>query len=188
MIKSFLRSPKRFIQSYWRFKRGDKVGRWQPQESLHDSWKERTQIMAGMIAPGSSVLEFGAGKEHLRSWLPEGCDYQPSDLVARSEQTLVFNLNEGFPALSKHYDVIVLSGVIEYIYDLPALFLSLRAHCNRCIVSYAPLDRLSCIITRWNCDFVNHHTHQQLFNIFAKACFELEEQRSWTQQTIYHLR
>lgn len=166
---------------------GGNTHRWSQATSFNEAWDERTALMATLIAPGTSVLEFGSGREQLERFLPAGCQYQPSDLVARSPRTLVCDLNQGFPVLAQRYDVIVFSGVIEYIHDLDALFAQVRAAADRCIVSYAPTDHLRCMATRLASGWVNHLSEVKLLQCFARAGFECVQQKPWQQQVIYQL-
>lgn len=186
--KSFAASPVRYVGAWRRFKGyGTQVERWSQPESFDAAWDERTALMAQMVPPKSRVLEFGSGREQLEKFLPEGCFYQPSDLVARSPRTLVCNLNQGFPAIGERYDVIIFSGVIEYIHDLDRLFAAVRAHADSCIVSYAPTDLLNCMATRLSNAWVNHLSEAALLGRLAKAGFTLRYATRWQQQMIYQL-
>ena len=47
-------------------KQGDSdLKRWKDSKELDESWNERTYIMASMVSPNSSVIEFGAGNMKL---------------------------------------------------------------------------------------------------------------------------
>jgi len=61
--------------------------------ALLSSWDERTRLLAKLISPECRVLEFGAGRRELRHCLPFGCVYIPSDLVSRSSDRVVLDLN-----------------------------------------------------------------------------------------------
>lgn len=187
-MKSFLASPRDYVASRWNY--GDQLGlsRWAKYESLHDDWDERTALIAGMIQPNSSILEFGAGKEHLRGFLPQGCDYHPSDIVARSEETLICDLNKTLPQLDRKWDYIIFSGVLEYIHDVQKVLNYVRANCNVCILSYAPTDCLECMITRMRSGWVNHLSKNSFETIIKNAGFEIQEKRVWRGQDIYSLK
>lgn len=92
----------------WRktdYKRWEKVG----------DWAERNDAIARIINEGATVIEFGAGGMGLRNKLNK-CSYTPSDIIRRSDDTVICDLNTGiFPDLSK-YDTIIFSGVMEYVY------------------------------------------------------------------------
>jgi len=188
-LKSFLASPMRYLSSWRRLSAlGTQVQRWSDIKNIDTEWDERTAIMAAMIAPRASVLEFGSGREQLEKFLPEGCTYQPSDIVARSARTLVCDLNIGFPQLPQRYDTIIFSGVIEYIQDLEFLFEQVRVHCGECIVSYALADQLHCVSTRMENGWVNHLPEESLIALFKKAGFSIAEKKAWRQQMIYKLQ
>ncbi len=187
--KSFFASPLHYFSS-WRhfFALGTQKERWSNPNSFSAEWDERTTIIANMIARGSSVLEFGCGNQRLVDFLPENCTYQPSDIVARSPQTLVCDLNKSFPKLEKKYDVIVFSGVLEYIADLPQLMEQVRANCGECIASYACTDQLDCIATRIRSGWINHISENAFLAIIKKADFTVVEKKTWRHQIIYKLR
>lgn len=166
-----------------KFKGGADYTRWATQTELSSEWDERTRLIAAQIKPGTSVLEFGAGRMILKQHLPEECLYTPSDLVDRGEGTLVCDLNgREIPAFPRH-DVAVFSGVLEYINDLPRLVAHLAGSVNEVIASYAvlehnPRDRRA---NGW----VNDFTSEQLLRIFAAAGFHPEHCVRWRNQMIY---
>src|SRR5262245_38486113 len=102
--------------------------RWSDIESLELAWDQRAEVAAGFVPAGSRVLDIGCGRMALSRFLPNGCIYQPCDLVARDNRTIVCDLNAGqFPsAQAGGSDVIVMLGLLEYIVDLDALFVHLR--------------------------------------------------------------
>jgi hypothetical protein len=187
-VKSFLASPLAYLVSRLNNSKLAGVQRWAQYESLHDEWDERTALMAGMISPDTTILEFGAGKEHLRQCLPQGCAYQPSDIVARTNETLVCDLNQTFLTLDRKWDVIVFSGVLEYIHDIPKLLKNVRASCDTCILSYAPTDCLECMTTRMRSGWVNHLSRESFETMLKNANFDILEKRTWRGQDIYSLR
>lgn len=187
-LKSFLASPIDYVFSRWQSAKSHGVARWGRPESLHDDWVERTALIAGMIQPNSSILEFGAGKERLREFLPQGCRYQPADIIARSINTIVADLNVTTPKLTEKYDYIVFSGVLEYIHDVQKLLHYVRDNCTTCILSYAPTDCLECMTTRMRSGWVNHLSKNSFESILHNAGFEILEKRVWRGQDIYSLR
>ena len=166
---------------------GNQLARWADPSSLDAAWDTRTSMIAQMIPEGSSVLEFGSGREILEGLLPPACTYQPADMVARSPRTLVCDLNDEFPRLAQHYDVVVFSGVIEYIHDLPQLFRHVRAITSQCIVSYATTDHLDCIATRQTNGWVHHLSEVELIRMVEEVGFRVQETKPWQQQTIFRL-
>jgi len=100
--------------------RGTDCGRWVDQDQLESGATLRAELASRKIAPSKSVLDLGAGKMELRSFLADTNHYVPADLVQRSEDCLVVDVNQGqFP--TGHYDYIVMLEVLEYVHDAPAL-------------------------------------------------------------------
>lgn len=90
---------------------------WQLNARETPRWDSRNVALAKHIAPGSAVLDLGAGAQTLRDHLPSDCVYQPCDLV-ESPGVLRCDFNAGiWPRLDRHYDVAVVSGVIEYVHE-----------------------------------------------------------------------
>ncbi len=116
------------------------TGRWSDPSNLNESWDVRTAALAKFVPPGSSVLEFGAGRRVLPRYLPAGCQYTPSDLVDRGPGTLVCDLNAAQLPLFPEHDVAVFSGVLEYVLDMDRLLDHLAPTCRIIVASYAPTD------------------------------------------------
>jgi len=69
-VKSLLASPTRYLRTRATSPNNlPIVARWSDPAMLLSHWDERTAMMAGMIAPESTVLEFGAGNERMRDFL-----------------------------------------------------------------------------------------------------------------------
>lgn len=78
------------------------------------------------IGPGSRVLDVGAGAQTTRRHLPANCVYIPLDLVARTPETIVCDLNKD-TLPSVQVDWAVVSGVIEYVVDAPRFLAELAS-------------------------------------------------------------
>ena len=104
--------------------------------------------MATPIRPGSSVLEFGAGRMVLKQSLPEGCRDTPSDIVDRGPRTIVCDLNARTLPDFPHHDVAVFSGVLEYVHDVPRVVALLARTVDTVVASYADTDSVARRITR----------------------------------------
>lgn len=92
------------------------VARWAQFTSLATQWDARAQRAAAHIPANSRVLDIGCGAMALRHALKPGCHYTPADLVARSPECLVVDLNqEQFP--EGEYDWVTFLGVLEYVHD-----------------------------------------------------------------------
>ena len=117
--------------------------RWSNPSNLEAWWESRTQKLAGLIPPGTRVIEFGAGQRRLQGYLDQGCTYVASDLVERGPDTFVCDLNRRpLPDLGAlRPDVAVFAGVLEYIRDVPSLVEWLSEHVTYCVASYALTER-----------------------------------------------
>lgn len=159
--------------------------RWRDPHALHEDWDERTGLIARLIPEGADVIEFGAGRLALRSFLPAGCRYRPSDIVDRGENTLVCDLNRELPSMAKVYSHAVFSGVLEYIVDLPRLTQWLALSVNTVVASYSTIDRLSDPVTRARNGWLNHHTRTEVEKAFTSVGFEKHNSIEWREQTIF---
>lgn len=161
--------------------------RWSDKNNLHSDWDERTKLLASFIAPNSKVLEFGAGRIVLPRFLPPGCTYTPSDLVDRGAGTIVCDLNApqlpSFPA----QDVALLSGVLEYVHDIPRLVSHLATFCHTVSVSYAVRDfaNQATAATRRPNGWVNDYSSQELQDVFSREGFLLQEMIVWREQHLF---
>jgi hypothetical protein len=149
--------------------------RWSDIESLELAWDQRAEVAAGFVPAGSRVLDIGCGRMALSRFLPNGCVYQPCDLVPRDSRTIVCDLNSGqFPSgPAAQSDVIVMLGLLEYITDLDALFVHLRH--SRCdlVLSYCVSD-LTGDIDRASLGWINHLSLMDLAVLFDKFGFRVE--------------
>lgn len=83
------------------------------------SWKNRNFVVGSFIPEGVSVLDIGAGNQHIRNHIPESCTYQPVDCIA-AENVIVVDFNNTKAStitLPQKYDIAICSGVLEYITD-----------------------------------------------------------------------
>jgi hypothetical protein len=187
-LKSLLRHTRDYIESIKVSRPATDIQRWQEPTNLKPEWDERTAKMAGYIQPGSSVIEFGAARLVLPLYLPPGCSYQPVDLVQRSEQTIVIDLNGPLPKLPQRYDVAVFSGVLEYVREPTEVLRWLEGAAERVLFSYAVADKLSDPITRRRNGWVNSYTDASVRRIIRNAGLECIKTDVWQNQHIYLCR
>lgn len=185
-IKNFLRAPVR-VTKYYLF---DRVGqtdyeRWSQIENLRPEWDARTRQIASLVSPGSRVIEFGAGRQSLKDFLPSNCQYQGSDLVARDEHTIVCDLNQAFPTLDCKYDYAVFSGVLEYVLDVAQLVRNLKPHAAKVIASYAVRESCPDYVARRTHGWVNHYAEAEFVDLFAQGGYTLIERQVWDAQIIF---
>jgi hypothetical protein len=94
------------------------LDRWADPARLEAAWQARSVLAADLVPAGTRVLELGCGAMTLERSLPFGCAYQPCDVVARDERTIVIDLNvHGIPeAAVAACDLVVMLGVWEYLF------------------------------------------------------------------------
>lgn len=161
--------------------------RWKQEGSLATNWEPRTALMAEYIQANSKILEFGAGRMFLKKYLPEGCTYVPSDIVDRGHGTLVWDLNsKELPRLDDDFDIIVFSGVLEYIYNIDRIIQFLSGHTKEIIASYATIELNP--DDRKSHGWVNDLTEDQFIAVFEDNGFELLKTNQWKTQRVFHFR
>jgi hypothetical protein len=166
-----------------RFFRVSDCKRWKDLCNHEVDWDERTRTIAGLVPPGSHVIEFGAGRRQLERWLSAGCSYTPSDMVERGSGTLLCDLNRRpLPKLERQasLEVAVFGGVLEYVVDLPALLTWLAPQIDWVIASYncasparTVTSRLRTLTARLSSGWVNGFTEAEIIACFTNAKFTL---------------
>ena len=113
----------------------------------------RSIFTAKFVNPNSSVLDVGCGAMALQNYLPDGCSYTPCDLLDRGNGCIVADLNKGeFPTGS--YDYIIFQGVLEYVYDVPAILKKTRQVAANLLLDYTSVH-VDEVIKRRNCGWVS---------------------------------
>jgi Methyltransferase domain len=135
----------------------------------------RAQLAAQFIPAGARVLELNCGRMSLRRFLPHGCQYRGSDLIAREPDTAVCDLNAGeFPTqAAAAADVIVMLGVLETIVDVESLFTHLRFAKRDIVLSYCATD-LTGKCDRAALGWINHFGFFELARLFDRYGFRIE--------------
>lgn len=159
--------------------------RWLDGQALDESWDERSRLMARSIPAASRVVDVGAGAQALRSALPPDCIYVPIDVVSRTPDTIVCDLNRDQPpALSADY--LVASGLLEYITDVPRLVSWMASTAPHIILSYEGADGQSRYYRRKS-GWVNDYTNSEVRELLRRHGLSVMESATWRQQTIYWL-
>jgi len=153
-------------------------------------WDERNRLIANFIPEGSSVLDIGCGAQSLRRHLKADCKYQPCDLIRSTPDVIVCDFNAGvLPAVSAAYDVVVCSGVFEYIRDPKRFLESVATYGRVVLISYHPLFRGQWKWQRLASNWVNHFAEEQLVKLFADVGLQSEILHgSGMSERIYRLR
>ncbi len=160
------------------------INRWKKKQSLFSSWDERTRLLANEIIPNSTVYEFGAARLVLKDMLPDDCTYLHSDIVSRAEDTLVADLNMEIPDIPE-VDVIIFSGVLEYIFEIQHLLITLNPKTKCFIFSYATLDNFQSIAKRRENGWVSDHSINNLESIALKLNKKLVHFDTWKSQHLF---
>jgi hypothetical protein len=116
--------------------------RWADPARLEEAWQARAVLAADLVPAGSRVLDLGCGAMTLERSLPFGCAYQPCDLVARDERTIVTDLNAAGPpeAAVAACDLVVMLGVWEYLFRPDEIFAALARSGRPIVCSYCPTE------------------------------------------------
>jgi hypothetical protein len=155
----------------------DKSGaaRWADANALDQAADKRAAFAAQFIPAGARVLDLGCGRMALRDFLPNGCDYQGCDLIARDEDTVVCDFNAGeFPTqAASAADIIVMLGLLETIVDVESFFTHLRFCKRDVILSYCATD-LTGKCDRATLGWVNNFSFFELARLFDRFGFRIE--------------
>lgn len=160
--------------------------RWVNSNELDESWDERTYMIASMIEPSSSIIEFGAGNMKLRNKLPENCTYQASDIISRYPGVITCDLNQEISIDLSKYDTAIFSGVLEYVYDVKAIISRLNEDVENIILSYACRDISNA--PRLDRGWLSDYSREELEKIFMSNNYEILQYREWRNQSIFSLR
>lgn len=114
------------------------VHRWRSLEDHDPHWDARTIVVANAVR-GPRVIEFGAGRCTARETLvAKGMYYYATDAFPSGLCDRVVDLNwEELPTLPR-FDSALMSGVLEYVSDLPRCFEWLRSVADELVFTYVP--------------------------------------------------
>lgn len=163
------------------------LARWSKNQSLKEDWNTRTAMLGGYVPMGASVLEFGAGSMFLKQYLDSSINYTPSDIVQRYPETIVFDLND----LSKEldlspYDTVIMSGVLEYVYDIKAVMVFLYSEIDNICVSYCCSDIAK--DNRLKNGWLSDYTEEELKAIFESCNYTVVKETIWRSQSLFYLQ
>jgi hypothetical protein len=117
-----------------RYKSPDRQ-RWSAPSSYRSEWAARDAVAAHHICDDARVLEIGTGKGVFRQLVAGRCRYTGADLQPLDEKTLVLDIeNDSIPP--GPWDVIVLLGVLEYLYDPLSALAKIGAAAQKVVFSY----------------------------------------------------
>jgi len=109
--------------------------RWSNPESIQKPWVSRTLLAVRKIEGARSVADIGCGGMHVLTHLSPNCKYIPLDIVKRSNETLICDVNKGiWPKVSA--DAVLALGLLEYIYDFKKFVEAVRNIAPTLVFSY----------------------------------------------------
>ena len=160
--------------------------RWSKDQVFYDDWNERSHILGSYVADGSRVIEFGAGKGVLENYFNKTITYQPVDIVQRTPNFLVCDLNKIPLSISlAAYNTAIFSGVLEYVYDIEVLFEQFSTQIPHMILSYSCSD--ICKQNRLTNGWLSDYTLADLKTIFKKYNYKINREQHWKDQTLFEL-
>ena len=110
-------------------------GRWADPANLKAGADRRAGLAARHIGHDRRVLDIGCGLMRLHGRLHSSVGYRPVDLIRRSADCLVLDLNDGrFPAEAA--DDAVFLEVLEFVHDVPGVLARARATATRLLFTY----------------------------------------------------
>ena len=152
------------------------VERWAQRESFAPQWARRAGMAAQFVPGYARVLDIGCGAMDLERVLPDGCAYQPCDLVRRDERTLVCDLNGGeFPA-GVEADVVTMLGVLEYLREPLDVLRKVRTLGVPLVCSYSITDRRP-QMDRASQGWINSFDFASLQALMRQAGFRLQHRQ-----------
>ena len=149
---------------------------------IDNRWYERLELVGSLIPPGASVLDLGAGAQGLRQ-LVSG-PYTPADLFLRTRDTRPFSMEaDVYP--EGRWDVVVMSGVLEYATKPEKVMREVRSLAPLVILTYQVVGRVT--NERLRVGFRNHLSEAQLRRLCQRAGFRFQPVMPWGRQGIYRL-
>lgn len=111
------------------------ASRWADPANLEDGARERAALAAPHLAGARRLLDLGAGATRLKDHRPAGTTYIPADLVPRTGDSIVIDLNQGdFPA--GLFDAVALLEVLEFLHDPLAVMKRAHDAAGRLVLTY----------------------------------------------------
>ncbi len=162
------------------------IKRWRATSALYEDWDSRTEMMSTFISENTKIIEFGAGRLVLKDFIPESCEYTPSDIVDRGQGTIVLDLNKSPLPVFQNYDYAVFSGVLEYVNNVPELISHLSEYIDTFVLSYAVSDNYP--TNRGIHGWVNSYSEEEIIAILEQNNYALSDKTIWRKQVIFVFR
>lgn len=136
-------------------------------------WSVRAATAAEWLRDSAAVVDLGCGVMTLERHLSRSTRYVPVDVVKRDDRTWVVDLNRE-PPPTLDAEVAVGLGLLEYIYDVPALIGSLAAHYAVAVFSYNVTDAPGAVPNRLAHGWVNDLSRSELEAIYLRSGYQIK--------------
>lgn len=144
-------------------------------------WTERARLAATFIKPNSRVVEYGAGEQRLKQFLPEGCSYSGYDIAYDG-----LDLEIDWPLFKILPDTEIVLGLLEWLDDVPKFISKLTA--KQVIVSYATFHSGFDLRDRMDNGWKNHYYGFDITKLFADNNYHCVDSISWNDQVIFNFQ
>jgi len=149
--------------------------RWRKVAMEVPPWDERNRLIAALIPANSSIVDLGCGAMTLKARLPPGCVYQPCDVVQSAQEVLLCDFNAGlYPALTRRYDYVICSGVLEYMRDPMDFLTRISEFGSKILLSYNPIQSGESKISRLAKGWLSHLSRPELEQLFRQSGLAFE--------------
>jgi hypothetical protein len=159
--------------------------------TLATRWDERAAMAGEWLSNEEAVADVGCGLMGLRQFLDPATAYIPVDIVPRTPDSIVVDLNrEALPVIGS--TTAAMLGVLEYIDDVPRVLRELRQF-DHVVLSYNHLaiqDVLRALKLRpASVDWRKRYFHFRFRDLLRQAGFEIvRERRVRLGEALYDLR
>lgn len=133
-----------------------KKNTWSEHFEYNPDMKLRYENMLDLLDKEfSSVLDLGCGCQYLLDILHErnsggGVEYLGLDLHRHKESTVVCDFNKKEFPVNKQYDLVVVAGLLEYIYNKNWFLKNVMQRCNKyLLMSYNFKEYAKSVATIW---------------------------------------
>jgi hypothetical protein len=141
---------------------------WESSAEFDEVWKNRIHRMASYIEGPATVADFGCGMMWLEEILPKSFSYVPIDYIRRDERTIVLDLNRD-TLDSVQADTAFLSGVLEYVEDVPGFVTKLAENgFQQIVLSYCLTEKHPNLVVRKTLNWVSHLSVLDLLSAFLR--------------------
>jgi hypothetical protein len=163
--------------------------RWRTIGREDSKWHSRYEMLVRYVRPFDRVLELGCGSQHLRGLLHETCRYTPTDVIQRTPDCHVVDLNSSsLPSLAAH-DICIAAGVFEYVADVSAVIDWACSLADSLAFSYCTTNDYPSIEKRhFEYGWFSHLTHDALLASCSTRGISCTRVGRWHRQNLYFAR